>query len=176
LGIVRLLSRDFSNAQIPIVVTELPSVNDVSGAQKKAYVPIELTELGIISDVTEVDAKALSPIVVIELPRVSEVSGESKKAESPIDITESGIVTDLRPPDKRDPKLKAPAPMVRTRGSMTRVPAQFSPLITLKLEVKRVYESPVHKISSDPFAFALGTDMKLVNNVRRTDATIEMCK
>jgi hypothetical protein len=93
--------------------------------------------LGIVSEVTRVDAKALSPIVVIEFPRVSEVNGESKKAEAPIDITESGIVTDLRPPDKRVPELKAPSTMVRTRGSISRVPLHNSPPSTLKLGVKR---------------------------------------
>ena len=97
--------------------------------------PIVLTELGIVSEVTRVDAKALLPIVVIEFPRVSEVRGESKKAELPTDVTESGIVTDRRRPVKSEPCVKAVALIVRALGSITRVPAQVVPEYASKDEV-----------------------------------------
>lgn len=151
-------------------------MSEVSGTEKKAYVPIVLTELGIISEVTRVEAKVLLPIEVTEFPKVSEVMGESKKAEAPIDVTESGIVTDRRRPVKSEPAVKAVALMVITLGSITRMPAQYLPSEASKVEVETVYVSPVQAISTEPFAFALGADKKLVNKVRSNDATMEVRK
>ena len=85
-------------ALVPIVVTELPIVTDVSDVHAlNAPSPIDVTESGIDTLVSAVCWKAVAPIVRSPVPSVTDAKLEhSLKAPIPILSTESGIVTDVK--------------------------------------------------------------------------------
>jgi hypothetical protein len=51
-GIVSEVIGDESNASLPMLMTELPSVSDVRDAPQKAQSPMAVTKLGIVSEVS----------------------------------------------------------------------------------------------------------------------------
>ena len=86
-----LILLQLENAKLPISVTELGIVTDVSPLQNKnAARPIEVTELGIVTDVSPLQLlNASSPIEVTELGIVTDVSPlQSPNAASPIEVTQ----------------------------------------------------------------------------------------
>ena len=84
-----------SNAQSPMILTELPMVTEVREVQKEnAEDPMDMTESGMITEVREV---------------------QSWNAQSSMNLTESGMVTEVREVHPEN----AEGPMVNTLSPTT---------------------------------------------------------
>lgn len=123
-------------------------VKEVSGELRNAELPMLATELGISREVRVAAANALPPMLVKEEPKVRLFNGTAANAEVPMVVTESGTLSEVRFVKEKAPlpieikplgrvtpvrgaESKANSSILRTEESSVTFPAQLPPGTTV---------------------------------------------
>ncbi len=89
-------------AELGIIVTFSPIVNDVRFVQSLKEKLVQFSALNVTEVSPKQPVKARSPMEVTELGMVTEVSPEQpRKADEPMEVTELGMVTEVSPEQPR---------------------------------------------------------------------------